>query len=142
MKLNVNKFYGSTRILKVKDATINGKSVYKNIKGHENEINEVLTDSPTSGLVDIIVCMNILYPGKVNSEFKMTRGHSHNAEEVYVVLKGRGYFMVGKKKTAIKNGDLITIPKNVWHRTVNTGKEKLFFLTVFQKHSKSHLKGY
>lgn len=142
MKFNINKFKGNTRILKVKDATVKGKNIYKDIKGYENDINEVLTDSPNSGLKDIIVCMNVLYSGNVNREFKMTRGHSHNAEEVYIVLDGKGYFIVGKKKIPIKNGDMITIPKNVWHRTVNTGKEKLVFLTVFQKHEGSHLKKY
>ncbi|MFH1229460.1 MAG: cupin domain-containing protein [Candidatus Aenigmatarchaeota archaeon] len=142
MKLSINNFRGSTRIIKVKEATIKGKSVYKNIKGCENEINEILTDSPETGLSDIIVCMNVLYPGKINSEFRMTRGHMHNAEEVYIVLKGRGHFMVGKKKISIKSGDLLTIPKNKWHRTINTGREKLMFLTVFQKHEGSHLKKY
>ena len=46
------------------------------------------------------------------------------------------------EKIPVKKGDLITIPKNVWHRTVNTGKEKLVFLTIFQKHEGSHLKSY
>lgn len=142
MKFNINKFKGKTTILKVKDAVVKGKNVYKNIKDHENEINEILTDSSHSGLSDIIACMNVLYPGKVNGEFKMTRGHLHNAEEIYLVLKGKGYFLVGKKKISIKRGDLITIPKNVWHRTINTGEEKLVFLTIFEKHEGSHLKSY
>jgi glucose-6-phosphate isomerase len=142
MKFNINRFKGKTRVLKVKNAIVKGKNIYKNIKGHENEINEVLVDSSNTGLENIIVCMNTLYPGKVNDEFKMTRGHSHDADEVYLVLKGSGHIIVDNKKTSIKRGDLITIPKNVWHRTVNTGKEKLVFLTVFEKHETSHLKSY
>lgn len=102
MKTNINKFKGSTRILRVKDTIVKGKNIYKNTKGHENEINEILIDSSHSGLNDIIACMNVLYPGKVNGEFKMTRGHLHNAEEIYLVLKGKGYFMIGKKKISIK----------------------------------------
>jgi glucose-6-phosphate isomerase len=86
--------------------------------------------------------MNTLYPGKVNSEFKMTRGHLHNAEEVYLVLKGKGKMIIDNKEIQIKKDDLITIPKNVWHRSINTGKEKLVFLTVFRKHKGSHLKKY
>jgi glucose-6-phosphate isomerase len=142
MKFNINKLKGNTRILKVKDAIVKGKNVYKNIKGYENGINEILIDFSDMGLEDLIVCMNTLYPGKVNSEFKMTRGHSHDAEEVYLVLKGKGNVIIGRKKITIKKDDLITISKNVWHRTVNTGKEKLVFLTVFQKHEGSHLKKY
>jgi len=93
-------------------------------------------------LKDLLVCMNILYPGKVNSELKMMRGHSHNAEEIYLVLKGKGYVIFDNKKIPIKKDDLLTVPKNVWHRAVNTGKERLVFLTIFQKHEGSHLKKY
>ncbi len=141
MKFNLKKFKGKVLKLKVKEAVVKGKNIYKNIKGHENEINEVLIDLPSkkTGLKKLIICMNFLYPGKVNKEFKMTRGHSHKAEEVYLFLKGKGKIIVGKKVFRVKEGDLITIPSNVWHRTINTGKEKLVFLTVFEKHKHSHL---
>jgi glucose-6-phosphate isomerase len=144
MKFNINRFKGNITIFKVKDAIREGKNIYKNIKGHENEINEILIDLPDkkTGFKEHIVCMNMLFPGKINDEFKMTRGHFHNVEEVYIVLKGKGNFILKDKKTSIRKGDLITIPKNVWHRTVNTGKEKLIFLTIFKKHEGSHLKSY
>jgi glucose-6-phosphate isomerase len=144
MKFNINKFSGNKTVMKVKESLKDGKSIYKSTKGHENEINTVLIDLPDkkTGLGDNTVCMNALYPGKVNSEFKMTRGHLHDAEEVYIVLSGTGKFVLGKKTFAIRKGDLITIPRNVWHRTINTGKEKLIFLTIFQKHEGSHLKSY
>ena len=142
MKFNINKVKGKTSVLRVRDAVKEGKSIYKNFRGCENDINEVLTDFSNTGLKDIIVCMNVLYPGKVNGEFKMTRGHFHNAEEVYLILSGKGYFMMGSKMLTVKKGNLITIPENVWHRTVNIGKDKLVFLTIFQKHEESHLKSY
>jgi len=144
MKFNINKFKGRTTVFKVRDAIKEGKNIYKNIKGHENEINEILVDLPDkkTGFQDHVVCMNTLYPGNVNGEFKMTRGHLHNVEEIYLVVKGKGNFVTDNKKFSIKNGDLMTIPKNVWHRTINTGKEKLVFLTIFQKHESSHLKNY
>jgi mannose-6-phosphate isomerase-like protein (cupin superfamily) len=144
MKFNVNKFAGKKTVMKVKDAIRGGENIYKSIKGHGNEINEVLIDLPDSktGFRDHIVCMNTLYPGKVNGEFRMTRGHFHNVEEVYLVIGGNGLFALGKKRFPIKKGDLVTIPRNVWHRTINTGKTKMTFLTVFQKHRASHLKSY
>ena len=142
MKINIHDFKGKKVIMKVKDAIKEGKNIYKNIKGHENDINEVLADLPSTGLKDTIVCMNILYQGKVNGEFKMTRGHKHDVDEVYLVLKGKGYIILGKKIIKIKEGDLITIPDNMYHRTVNTCKEKLVFLTIFEKHEASHLKSY
>jgi oxalate decarboxylase/phosphoglucose isomerase-like protein (cupin superfamily) len=140
MKTNVKNFKGRTLILKVKDAIKEGKNIYKNVKGHENEINEFLIDLSNTGLKRLVVCMNILYSAKVNGEFKMTRGHSHNTEEVYLVLKGKGYMFIGNDKVNIKKGDLVTIPANRYHRTVNTGKEELVFLTIFEKHKASHLK--
>ena len=142
MKINIHDFKGKKVIMKVKDAMKEGKNIYKNIKGHENEINEVLADLPNTGLRDTIVCMNVLYPGKVNGEFKMTRGHKHDVDEVYLVLRGKGFIILDKKKIKIKEGDLIPIPDGKYHRTVNTGKEKLVFLTVFEKHEASHLKSY
>jgi glucose-6-phosphate isomerase, archaeal len=141
MEFNIDKPKGKKLIMKVKDAIKEGKNIYKNIKGHENEINEVLTDFNTE-LKDLNVCMNVLYPGKVNSEFKMTRGHFHDAEEVYLVLSGKGLIVTRSKKIRIKKDEMVTIPKEAWHRTVNTGKEKLIFLTVFEKHGTSHLKSY
>ena len=144
MKFNVNKFSGKKIVMKVRDSIKDGKNIYKNTNGHESEINTMLIDLPDkkTGFSDHTVCMNILYPGKVNGEFKMTRGHFHNVEEVLLVLGGNGMFAMGKKKFPIRKGDLVTIPVNVWHRTINTGKEKLVFLTIFQKHEESHLKSY
>lgn len=144
MKFSINRFKGKTITFKVKDMIKDGRNIYKNIKGHENEMNDVLTDLPDekTGFEEHTVCMNVLYPGKVNGEFKMMRGHSHDVEEVYMVLSGKGFIMLDNEKVPVKKGDLVTIPKNVWHRTINTGKEKLVFLTVFEKHEASHLKGY
>jgi glucose-6-phosphate isomerase len=142
MKINLKNFKGKTKILKVKDAIRDRKNIYKNIKGHEKEINEVLIDLAEPRMKNLTICMNTLYPGKVNGEFKMTRGHFHNSEEVYLVLSGKGKIKIGNEKITIKKGDLLTIHKNVWHKTINTGKEKLVFLTIFERHGQSHLKSY
>jgi oxalate decarboxylase/phosphoglucose isomerase-like protein (cupin superfamily) len=144
MKFKMDRFKGKTLKLKVKEAIKNGKNIYKNTKSYENEINEVLIDLPVkkTGLKKLMVCMNYLYPGKVNSEFKMMRGHKHNAEEVYIFLKGKGILIVDNKKIKIKKGDLITVPVNKYHRAINTGRDKLIFLTVFEKYKHGHLKKY
>ena len=138
----MNKFKGKTLKLKVKDAVKKGKNIYKNIKGYENDINEVLIDLPIkkTDLKKLMVCMNFLYPGKVNSEFKMTRGHKHNAEEVYIFLNGKGRIIVGNKKLNVKKGDLVTVPINKYHRVVNIGRSKLVFITIFEKSRHKHLK--
>jgi oxalate decarboxylase/phosphoglucose isomerase-like protein (cupin superfamily) len=141
MKFSLKKFKGETLSLKVKDAVKEGKNIYKNTKGHENEINQVLIDlsDNQTGFKRLSICMNTLYPGKVNGEFRMTRGHSHDAEEVYLILKGKGYVIFDNKKINVNKDNLLTVPENTWHRTVNTGKEKLVFLTIFEKSEHQHL---
>jgi oxalate decarboxylase/phosphoglucose isomerase-like protein (cupin superfamily) len=142
MKASLKEFKGKKIVIKVKDSIKDGKNIYKNNKGHGNEVNTVLTDLSNSGLKKLTITMNILYPGKVNKEFKMTRGHKHNAEEVYVFLEGTGQILVDKKMFKVKKGDLVTIPLNSWHRVINKGRKKLVFLTVFGRHGHSHLKSY
>jgi glucose-6-phosphate isomerase len=138
MKVNIRNFVKESKVIekKVKDMVSNGKNIYKNIKGHENEINYKVCDLPfkKTGLKNIVVSMTILYPGKVGKEFKMTTGHSHKSEEVYLFLKGKGFIILNKKKIKVKENDIISVPSNVWHRVVNTGKEKLVFLSIFQKY--------
>lgn len=140
----MKKIKGKTKKLKVKDSTVKGKNIYKNIKGFENNINYILTDLPKkkSGLKKLMICVCTIYPGKVNKEFRMTRGHRHKVEEIYIFLEGRGHLLIGKKKTSVKKGDIVTIPANKWHRAVNTGRSKLVFLNVFEKGTHKHLRKY
>lgn len=141
MKTSLKRFKGKTVRMSVKDAVKDGENVYKNIRGCENQINEILTDLK-SDLKRLNVTMNAIPSGNVNGEFRMTRGHMHNADEVYLFLEGSGKILVGKKMYSVKKDDLVTVPVNTWHRVVNTGRKKLVFLTVFQKHGQSHLKSY
>ncbi|MFH1473446.1 MAG: cupin domain-containing protein [Candidatus Aenigmatarchaeota archaeon] len=144
MKTNLKNFKGKTVRIKVKDVVKDGKNIYKNIKGCENKINEILIDMPSSksGLKKTMITMNIVPSGKVNGEFKMTRGHKHKVDEIYIFFKGSGHILIGKKKLKVKKDDLVTVPVNSWHRVVNTGRNDLVFLTVFGKHNQSHLKSY
>jgi len=121
---------------KVKEMLINGKNIYSNIKGHENEINYELYDLPLkkAGFENLVVSLTILYPGKVGREFKMTTGHKHDKEEVYFFLDGNGLLLLDKKKFKVKKNFIALVKKNVWHRVINTGRKKLIFLSVFEKY--------
>jgi glucose-6-phosphate isomerase len=121
---------------KVKDMIIKGKNIYKNHKGFEEKINYEVYDllSKKTGLRKLVVSMTVLYPGKVNKEFKMTTGHSHKQEEVYFFLEGKGLMALNKKRLRVKKNDLITVPGKTWHRVINTGKKKLVFLSIFEKY--------
>jgi oxalate decarboxylase/phosphoglucose isomerase-like protein (cupin superfamily) len=84
---------------KVKEMLINGKNIYSNIKGHENEINYELYDLPLkkAGFENLVVSLTILYPGKVGREFKMTTGHKHDKEKFIFSLMAMAYCFLIKK---------------------------------------------
>jgi len=120
---------------KVKDMNKNGKNIYKNIRGHENEINYKIYDVPSSlsELKRMVLSVTVVYPGKVNSEFKMTSGHSHSdSEDIYIFLQGKGQMVLNKKRINVKKNDIVSIKKGVWHRVINTGKSKLIFMPIIE----------
>ncbi|PWE00609.1 glucose-6-phosphate isomerase family protein [Marinilabilia rubra] len=78
---------------------------------------------------------SMVYPGKVGTEYHMTRGHFHSnldTGEYYWCLKGEGaLIMMDLDRNCwyeeMKPGTLHYIPGNVSHRVANTGYEPLFF---------------
>jgi len=117
------------------------KNIYQNVSGHEQEPNYTLYDlgAEATGLERHVVSLTILEPGKVNQEFKMTTGHSHEQEEVYQFLSGAGKLILREqgvlKSLDVVAGDYIPIASNTWHRVVNTGSRPLEVLCVFEKYS-------
>ena len=62
------------------------------------------------------------------SEFEIRAGdtmepHSHNMEEFYYVLYGRGKMNIGAETRDVAPGDLIRIPPNVVHSINTVGKD-------------------
>jgi glucose-6-phosphate isomerase, archaeal len=86
---------------------------------------------------DLITGISVLNPGKVGSEFFMTRGHLHqraDRPETYYCLAGRGILLMenleGKVETAeMRPGTLVYVPPFWVHRSVNVGSE--IFATLF-----------
>jgi glucose-6-phosphate isomerase len=76
-----------------------------------------------------------IYPGKVGSEYFMTKGHFHakgDRGEYYWCIKGQGMliFMDQDRKTWAEEmtpGSLHYMPAFVAHRTVNAGNEPMTF---------------
>jgi quercetin dioxygenase-like cupin family protein len=56
--------------------------------------------------------------------------HSHNCEEVYYVLQGRGEIESGGERHPFEAGDAVLNRENVKHRVHNTGNETLRLLVV------------
>jgi glucose-6-phosphate isomerase len=86
---------------------------------------------------DLITGISVLNPGKVGSEFFMTRGHLHqraDRPETYFCLAGHGILLMenleGKVETAeMRPGTLVYVPPFWVHRSVNVGSE--IFATLF-----------
>ena len=58
--------------------------------------------------------------------------HRHpECEEILYVVSGIGEQMVAQERRAIAAGDLIHIPSDVEHETINTGWENLKLLAIY-----------
>ena len=76
-----------------------------------------------------------LFPGDVNGEFFMTRGHFHTQPthgELIIVAKGKGLLLLADRSGNQSSVDLAPgvtyyIDGSLAHRTINTGTEPLIF---------------
>jgi len=63
---------------------------------------------------------------------RSTTGHRHaGQEEVYIFTKGEGKMELDYKMFDIKEGDIVLIEDNVFHKVHNTGDYWLEFVCVF-----------
>jgi glucose-6-phosphate isomerase, archaeal len=97
-------------------------------------VNELrFTEQPS----DLITGISILNPGKVGSEFFMTRGHLHrraDRPETYYCVSGHGILLMetldGKVEAAeMRPGNIVYVPPFWIHRSINIGSE--IFATLF-----------
>jgi mannose-6-phosphate isomerase-like protein (cupin superfamily) len=59
------------------------------------------------------------------------RAHSHEeAEQVYVIVRGRGRMQVAGDVEEVGEGDLVFIPPATQHGIVNTGPETLVYVSA------------
>jgi mannose-6-phosphate isomerase-like protein (cupin superfamily) len=59
------------------------------------------------------------------------RAHSHaEAEQVYVIVRGRGRMQVAGDEEEITEGDLVFIPPAAEHGIVNDGPETLVYVSA------------
>ncbi|BFI73931.1 cupin domain-containing protein [Sulfurisphaera ohwakuensis] len=51
-----------------------------------------------------------------------TKPHSHNMASIYLVVKGKGYSVIGGKKLDWEEGDVFVVPANMVHYHVNVSE--------------------
>jgi len=84
--------------------------------------------------------LGVLQPGRVGDEYHLTKGHLHAwrpAAEVYIGLRGSGAMLLqdedggGSRLVPFGAGEIVYVPGDTAHRTVNTGDEPLVYLGVY-----------
>ena len=86
---------------------------------------------------DLAFGTSITYPGKVGTEYFMTKGHFHSileTAEVYYYLQGRGYMLMENPEgewdyKELAPGIAAYVPKRFAHRSINIGNTP--FVTFF-----------
>lgn len=79
----------------------------------------------TVGAAYCQVGYDTLEPGKA------TRLHKHvGSEEVWYIVKGRGYIVADTERVPCKRGDFLFVPPNVPHCIVNTGKTPMVYVAI------------
>ncbi|MBA7521964.1 Glucose-6-phosphate isomerase [subsurface metagenome] len=135
-RLKGNKVQQSTRLLKDLNTIFKNDEAFK-IMNPDLPVYEVdcyfpVKENKAGGL---FFGVTRIFPGKVDNEYFMTKGHFHSnsdTAEFYWGIEGEGLllFMNKDRETWIEkmtNGSLHYIPGNTAHRVINTGELKLSF---------------
>ena len=55
-------------------------------------------------------------------------GHVHETDEIYIVMEGSGYVMLGGEVRPVRAGDVVAVPHGVWHTMICTERDEEPFL--------------
>lgn len=80
--------------------------------------------SRKQGAAEFEVWMQTVEPGAA------TPIHRHDAEEVILVLRGRGELTIEGETVKFNPDTTLIIPRNAVHQLVNTGHEELFLVAA------------
>ena len=82
-----------------------------------------------------LVLGNLVLSMTVLHQDKSTGGHSHDdIEEIYFFIEGEGEIELDKREEDVTSGDIIVIPRKVFHRVSNKGQDDLTFFSIFEKY--------
>ena len=126
---------GEIHITRLKDM----QNLFRNSKGcnPNQEIYRVLVIARS----ELSYVITIMKPGKINGEFFMTKGHTHEilSSEVYYALKGKGIVLIEKgsdcRMIKMEKGKFYEIPEGYSHRTINIGNSVLEVLNIYSTKS-------
>lgn len=106
--------------------------IYENPQIDENPlIYEFNNISPEATEAELFYGLTTIYPGTVNGEYYMTKGHAHtqNTAELYYGVDGTGLVLQEKENdcviTNIAPGVMVYIKPGYAHRLINNSNEIL-----------------
>ncbi len=94
---------------------------------------------PATNNGDLHIGLGKIMPGRVGSEYFLTRGHLHawrEASEIYIGLSGEGLMLLetegGEARSIpLTANSIVYVPGHTAHRTVNVGSSPLTYLGVY-----------
>jgi len=93
---------------------------------------ELIKDNAQYQLFDNKTLKNLMLSKTKLRAGQSTNGHRHaGQEEVYMFTKGEGKMELDHKMFDVKEGDIVLIEDNVFHKVHNTGDYWLEFVCVF-----------
>jgi len=128
------------RLSQLKDCFADRAAVDEHLRGGDPILYRVKAIEPAQGSGDLHYGIGILNPGKVGSEYFMTKGHLHStreAAEVYIGLSGEGAMLLEDEATgesrleALGEGKVVYVPGFTAHRTMNTGDVPLTYFGIY-----------
>ena len=91
---------------------------------------------PSDTCEDLLHGITTLYPGNINGEYFMTKGHKHinNRAEVYYGLEGTCKVLCESENdtyvTTLTKGEVVYVKPGYAHRVINTSEEICKFFCV------------
>ncbi|MFB6233605.1 MAG: cupin domain-containing protein, partial [Haloarculaceae archaeon] len=87
-------------------------------------VSRLLNPDSDGSETDLTVTWVTVDPGATQTR------HSHEPEQVYVLVAGRGEMTVGDETRTVEAGDLVHIPSNADHAIENTGDQPLEYVSA------------
>jgi glucose-6-phosphate isomerase len=100
----------------------------------------VASVEPGAGDGDLHYGVGMLMPGRISSEYFMTKGHFHRwreASEIYIGLRGDGLLLLedeagGESRLApLRANHVVYVPGSTAHRTINIGSVPLTYIGIY-----------
>lgn len=103
------------------------------MKYHVKDIGgEVVKEDDRYVVKDNTLLKNLIVSSTKLNPKKSTTGHRHaGQEEVYLFIKGEGQMELDHRIFDVKEGDVVLIEDNVFHKVHNTSDFTLEFICVF-----------